>query len=86
MRRAWVQAGLAAIAPTFRFGPVLLDPQQVRMPIPSEIAGTWVWDYRADAVSWSERPATNSTDQALLSADPATAVEGWLKLEPPAPD
>ena len=27
MRRAWVQAGLAAIAPTFQFGPVLVDPQ-----------------------------------------------------------
>jgi len=85
MRRAWVQAGLAAIAPTFRFGPVLVDPKHIRMPLATDINGTWVWDYRAAAATWSEDPATNATDDALLGADPPTGIEGWLKLAPPPP-
>jgi hypothetical protein len=83
MRRSWVQTGLAAIAPTFRFGPVLVDPQHIRMPLPADLNGTWVWDYRSDAAKWNEDPTTNATDAALLSIDPATAIEGWLKLKPP---
>jgi len=82
-RRAWVQAGLAAIAPTFRFGPVLLDPQHIRMPLATDLNGTWVWDYRSDTATWTEDPTVNATDNALLPADPPTAIEGWLKLKPP---
>ncbi|HTD62715.1 MAG TPA: hypothetical protein VK679_18805 [Gemmatimonadaceae bacterium] len=85
MRREWVQAGLAAIAPTFMFGPVLVDPTQIRMPLATDINGTWVWDYRSAATTWTEDPATNATDNALMSRDPATAIEGWLRLSPPAP-
>jgi hypothetical protein len=85
LRRAWVQDGLAAIAPTFQFGPVLVDPQQIRMPLATDLNGTWVWDYRADATAWAESPATNATDDALLSRNPATAIEGWLRLTPPKP-
>jgi hypothetical protein len=82
MRRAWVTAGLAAIAPTFRFGPVLVDPKQIRMPLASDLRGNWVWDYRADAVAWQEGAVTNATDDALLGVDPPEASEGWLKLTP----
>ena len=82
MRRAWVTKGLAAIAPTFRFGPVLVDPEQIRMPLATDVAGGWVWDYRADAVAWKEGAVTNATDDALLGGDPPEASEGWLKLLP----
>ena len=82
MRRAWVTSGLAAIAPTFRFGPVLVGPKQIRMPLSTDLNGTWVWDYRADAVAWNESAVTNATDDALLGSDPPTGSEGWLKLTP----
>jgi hypothetical protein len=85
MRRQWVTAGLAAIAPTFRFGPVLVDPNHIRMPIPTDLGGTWVWDYRSAAAQWAENPATNATDNALLPQNPPTASEGWLKLKPAPP-
>jgi hypothetical protein len=84
VRRDWVQAGLAAIAPTFSFGPVLVDPKHIRMPLATDLNGTWVWDYRADASTWTEDPAINATDNALLAQDPPTGIEGWLKLEPPS--
>ncbi len=35
MRRNWVAAALAVLSPTFRFGPVLVDPQKIRMPVPT---------------------------------------------------
>jgi hypothetical protein len=85
MRRTWVTAGLAAISPTFRFGPVLVDPSQIRMPLATGLDGTWVWDYRADAAAWAENPVTNATDDALLGRNPASGSEGWLKLQPPKP-
>lgn len=85
MRRQWVTAGLAAIAPTFRFGPVLVDPNHIRMPVPTDLGGTWVWDYRSAATQWAENPATNATYDALLPQNPPSAMEGWLKLEPAPP-
>jgi hypothetical protein len=83
MRREWVAAALARLAPSFRFGPVLIDPATIRMPVPSELNGTWSWDHRADAATWSEQPVTNATPEALLPDTPAVAQEGWLQLHPP---
>jgi hypothetical protein len=83
LRREWVTAALAKLSPTFRFGPLLVDPKRIRMPIPTDINGTWSWDYRADANTWAELPVTNATQDAILPADPPTGTEGWLRLSPP---
>jgi hypothetical protein len=85
MRRNWIAAALAALSPTFRFGPVLVDPQTIRMPVSTDIQGSWSWDHRADITTWAENPVVNATDDAQLGPDPATAEEGWLRLTPPAP-
>ncbi len=85
MRREWVAAALASISPTFRFGPVLVDPKTLRMPVPNEIHGTWSWDHRADMTTWSEDPIVNATQDAHLRPDPASGTEGWLRMEPPPP-
>jgi hypothetical protein len=84
MRREWVAAALSKIAPTFRFGPVLMDPQRIRMPIPNEIHGTWSWDHRSSITDWEEDKVTNTTGDALIPPDPAKAQEGWLRMQPPA--
>lgn len=85
MRREWVTAGLAKLAPTFRFGPLLVEPQKVKMPIPTDLRGAWTWDHRTDINSWSNDPVANSTGDALIPVDPPAAHEGWLQLNPPAP-
>ena len=84
MRREWVASGLSKIAPTFRFGPVLVDPQRIRMPIPNEIHGTWSWDHRSNITDWAEDKVTNTTGDALIPPDPAKAQEGWLRMQPQA--
>jgi hypothetical protein len=83
MRREWVAGALARIAPTFRFGPLLVDPKRIRMPVASEIKGTWSWDHRSDVSTWTEDPVTNSTADPIIPPDPAEGSEGWLKLGPP---
>ncbi|UWZ84400.1 hypothetical protein [Occallatibacter riparius] len=85
MRREWVAAALAAISPTFRFGPVLVDPKTIRMPVPNEIHGTWSWDHRADITTWQEDPIVAATQDAHLRPDPATGTEGWMRMMPPPP-
>ena len=85
MRREWVAAALAKLSPTFRFGPVLVDPKTLRMPVPNEIHGTWSWDHRADITTWSEDPIVSATQDAHLRPDPASGTEGWLRMTPPTP-
>jgi hypothetical protein len=85
MRREWVTLALAQLAPTFRFGPVLVDPQKVRMPIASELNGTWTWDHRQDVITWASDAVTNANQDATLAPDPPVGSEGWLRLGPPQP-
>ncbi|MCV2396524.1 hypothetical protein OEB99_19615 [Actinotalea sp. M2MS4P-6] len=85
MRRAWVAPGLARLAPLFRFGPVLLDPNLIRMPVASDIRGTWSWSHRKDATTWADEPVTNSLGDARLPPDPSEGQEGWLRLTPDEP-
>jgi hypothetical protein len=82
MRRAWLEAGLRAMAPAFRFGPVLVDPAQIRMPVPSGGDGTWSWSHRVAVGRWASDAVVNATGDATLSDDPAIASEGWLVSSP----
>ncbi len=83
MRREWVTTALAKMAPTFRFGPVLLDPKHIRMPIAAELNGTWTWDHRTSVIAWANDAVTQANQDALLQPDPPVASEGWLQLNPP---
>ena len=85
MRREWIASALAALSPTFRFGPVLVDPKTLRMPVPNEIHGTWSWDHRADITTWAEDPIVTATQEAHLRPDPASGTEGWMRMMPPPP-
>ena len=82
MRREWVVGGLTNIAPTFRFGPVLVDPKRIRMPVASELHGTWSWCHRVDATTWQEDAVVNASGDGELPRDPVEGQEGWLKLTP----
>ncbi len=86
MRRQWVNDALAKLSPTFRFGPVLVQPKQIRMPVAKELQGTWSWDHRSDVTTWAEDAVSNATADALLPPDPAYGSEGWLRLTPPDPN
>jgi hypothetical protein len=80
MRREWVAEALEKIAPTFRFGPVLVDPKRIRMPVASELNGSWTWSHRTDITTWAEDRVIKATNDALLLSDPSKGQEGWLRL------
>jgi hypothetical protein len=82
MRREWLVPAIGLLAPTFRFGPVLVDPKQLRLPVATDLAGTWTWTHKADVSTWVEEPVTTATQDARLADDPALAEEGWLRLTP----
>ncbi|MEZ4444531.1 MAG: hypothetical protein R3B72_35985 [Polyangiaceae bacterium] len=82
VQRAWMTPALSTMAPTFRFGPVLRDPKQIRMPIAAEIGGAWTWTHRADVDRWAEEEVVHAGQEALLPPDPCTLTEGWLRLSP----
>ncbi|SJN54918.1 hypothetical protein VR7878_00990 [Vibrio ruber DSM 16370] len=69
------------LSATFRTGPLLLDPQQIQMPTPSEVRGNWSWVARQDVTNWQPNQAiTNSVPQASLNPTPLNLIEGWLRL------
>jgi hypothetical protein len=70
------------IAPSFRFGPVLVDPLRIRMPVATELNGSWTWNHRRDVIEWVDEPVVNTGDDALIGGDRAIAEEGWLTLHP----
>ncbi len=78
-----VAAAMSRLVATFRMGPLLVDPERVRMPLPSETGGSWTWVERAGVTVWRRDGTLQGNDpKALLPAAPPDIREGWLALTP----
>lgn len=76
-----VTTALNNIVASFRAGPVLVDPQSISMPLPSEVRGNWAWAARTDVTSWApDQPVTAANTVADLNRTPPVLSEGWLTL------
>ncbi|SFU19101.1 hypothetical protein SAMN04489724_0100 [Algoriphagus locisalis] len=76
-----VTAAIENLSATFRTGPLLLDPSQIRMPTPAEVRGDWAWLARKDVTEWQpDMSVTQQIPQASLSPQPLSLIEGWLSL------
>ena len=80
LMREHIAPALDAMALTFRVGPVLVDPETIRMPVPAEIKGGWSWVRKVNVTTWQEDPVVKATQDALLPDVPALISEGWLKV------
>lgn len=81
LREHWEDA-VARIAPTFKVGPVLVDPSSIRMPIDNAKPNLiWKWANKPSTTEWSELPIANSDDLAGLPDGITKAFEGWIKLD-----
>ncbi|MEL6862766.1 MAG: hypothetical protein AAFP19_00035 [Bacteroidota bacterium] len=78
----YVDSALEAMEVTFRTGPLITNPNSIRMPLPAEINGKWSWIQHAGVTVWEEvDEIEKTTPNALLKDSPAnTLKEGWLKL------
>ena len=78
--REHVATALENMSVTFRVGPILSNPETIRMPLPSEIQGNWSWVRKTGLTVWDESPVVDAVPEPKLSHTPSTIQEGWLKL------
>ena len=83
LSREWIATALKLLTPTFRVGPVLVDPAAVRVPTTTGLPKGQVFTARPDPASWRDDPITAATQDALLPAAPAVVREGYLRVTLP---
>lgn len=78
--RGFVEGALARIAPSFRFGPLLVDPAVIRMPKPSVLPEEQVWTRRDTPTTWRDDPIEAATQFAYLPDTSHEAQEGYIRV------
>lgn len=91
LARDWVGPGLAAIAPSLRTGPVLVETDldtkgQVRLPKVSVFGKNQNFLWRETPATWRTDAILAATQTALLPDTPAELREGWIRVAPDNPD
>jgi hypothetical protein len=90
LARDWVGHGLAAIAPSLRTGPVLVETDldtegQVRLPKISVFGKDQNFLWRNTPATWRTDAILAATQTALLPDAPAEFREGWIRVAPDKP-
>jgi len=90
LARDWVGPGLAAIAPSLRTGPVLVETDlaaegQVRLPKVSVFGKDQNFLWRDTPATWRTDAILAATQTALLPDSPAEVREGWIRVAPVRP-
>lgn len=67
---------------TFRAGPFLTSPDEVRIPRPAEQQGTWAW---FDNIIKTSVPIVEADGKVRFPTTPSLIKEGWLKFTPNPP-
>ena len=81
LMREHKQQQLAQIAPTYRAGPMLVDPTTVRMPVPDLILPTeWSWMTKKNSNQWDEDSIVPEDGKPHMPNGRIKAWNGWLKL------
>jgi hypothetical protein len=83
LSRDWVASALKLLMPTFRVGPVLVDPSAVRVPKTTGLPKQQVFTARPDPASWRDDPIAAATQDALLPTEAAVVREGYLRITLP---
>ncbi len=84
--RDWIQPGLSVMAPSVRVGPVLIDPDKVRLPKVSSFPVDQQWTRRDTPFTWKNDPILSATQTALLPTLPSSVQEGYIRVMPLAAD
>ncbi len=76
-----VSTALSNLKASFRAGPLLLNPDAIKMPTPAEVKGKWSWMARETVTTWTEETTIQPyTPVATLNEAPLTLTEGWIIL------
>jgi hypothetical protein len=82
LARDWVAPGLARISPSLRTGPLLIDPDKVRLPKPSVFGANQIFTRRSTPATWRDDPILAATQTALLPDGPSSVQDGYIRVEP----
>ena len=90
LARDWVAPGLAALAPSLRTGPVVVETDlaaegQVRLPTVSVFGADQAFLWRDTPATWRTDAILAATQSALLPDTPAAVREGWVRAVPIPP-
>jgi hypothetical protein len=80
--RDWVTPGMGRIAPSARIGPVLIDPDKVRLPKIAAFGADQSWTRRDSPITWRDDPILSATQAALLPDGSVTVEEGYIRIAP----
>ncbi|MEP2642407.1 hypothetical protein [Roseobacter sp.] len=80
--RDWVAPGLSKIAPSARIGPVLIDPDKVRLPKIAAFGADQTWVKRNTPITWRDDPILSATQAALLPQGRVRVEEGYIRIAP----
>ena len=73
---------LARLAPTFSFGPLLVEPGNVRLPMPDLIQPVkWSWISHPSISEWDEVPIMQEDGKPNIPNGRIRAWNGWIKLD-----
>lgn len=77
---AWVARGLRRVIPSIRVGPVLVDPEEIRLPKVSLLGDKQQFTRRTGPITWRDDPIISATQSALLPRMPHEIQEGWIRI------
>jgi len=80
LARDWVHSALSRISPSFRVGPVLVDPTTIRLPAVTGLGKDQTFTRRDTPQSWRDDPITAATQTAYLPEQPSELQEGWIRV------
>jgi hypothetical protein len=75
-----VETAMANMNVTFRTGPLITNPDQLSMPLPSEMSGTWSWIQHTGVTTWEEISQIAQANQKAQLLPYYELKDGWLKL------
>ena len=82
LARDWVAPGLARIAPSLRTGPLLIDPDLVRLPKPTVFGPKQRFTRRNSPTTWKDDPILAATQTALLPDGATSVQDGYIRVMP----
>ena len=87
LARDWVGPGLAALSPSLRTGPLMVetdlaDDAKVRLPKVSVFGTDQNFWWRDTPATWRSDAILAATQTALLPDSPAELRDGWIRLAP----
>jgi hypothetical protein len=82
LARDWFFDSLSKLSPSFRVGPVLVDPTTIRLPLVTGLGDRQTFTRRDTPLSWRDDPITAATQSAYLPEQPSMLQEGWIRVVP----